>query len=229
MGISERREKEKTERRKAILSCAKELIHLKGIERVSMEEIARKAELSKATVYLYFSSKEVLLNEICEESARIFLEYIKSSFGKGVPSVVANLSGLQALKYFWQGFVELFGNSEEMIIIFSVHRFLDPSLPNFLLKEQNKSSNVVAIITTIKNLIDRCKADGVFDPDLDSGMATNLLLSMFYAIAEKATRLPPENRNFSAILDEMTKAFQIVIHGFAKEEIDRSILDISKI
>jgi len=59
MGISERREREKTERRKAILDCARSLILSQGVQRVSMEDIARKAELSKATVYLYFSSKEL--------------------------------------------------------------------------------------------------------------------------------------------------------------------------
>ena len=46
MGITERREREKTERRRAILNCARELILLQGVDRVSMDDIARKAELS---------------------------------------------------------------------------------------------------------------------------------------------------------------------------------------
>src|SRR5215510_9379694 len=102
MGISERREREKNERRRTILKCARELILLQGVERVSMEDIAKRAELSKATVYLYFSSKEVLLNEICEEAARIFLEHIRPQNGGEAPA--ARLTGFQALKYFWHGF-----------------------------------------------------------------------------------------------------------------------------
>jgi AcrR family transcriptional regulator len=220
MGISERREREKAERRRTILKCAKELILSQGVERVSMEDIARRAELSKATVYLYFSSKEILLNEICEDAARVFLEHMRPSPEFAVPT------GLEALKYFWRGFVELFGNSDDMVIIFKVRNFQDPGLPNFLLKEQNKSPYVSAIIESMKNLIDSCKAEGVFDPNLDSAMATSLLLSTFSIIVEKASQIPLEHRKFPAIVEEMTKSFQIILRGFAKEGIDRSSLDI---
>jgi AcrR family transcriptional regulator len=221
MGISERREREKIERRRTILQCARELILLQGVEKVSMEDIAQKAELSKATVYLYFSSKEILFNEICEDAARIFLEHIKP-----VPEPQQKLTGLEALKYFWRGFVELFGNTDDMVIIFKVRNFLEPGLTNFLLNEHSKSPNVNAIIKEIKNLIDRCKAEGFFDPNLDSAMATGLFLSMFSIIVEKAAGLPLKDRNFPAIIEEMTNSFQIIIRGFAREGIDRSLLDI---
>ena len=98
MGISERREREKIERRRTILNCARELILSQGVQRVSMEDIARKAELSKATVYLYFSSKDVLFNEICDEAARVFVGYFKSFMGTGI-------TGMAALKCFWRGYV----------------------------------------------------------------------------------------------------------------------------
>ena len=219
MGISERREREKEERRKTILKCAKELILLDGVENVSMENIAQKAELSKATVYLYFSNKEILLNEICEESARVFLDHIKLSSA-------SQLTGMQAIKYFWRGFVDLFGNSDDMIIIFKVRNFLGPNLPNFLLKEQSKSPNVDAILEAMKNLIESCKAEGIFDPGLDSAMATQLLLSMFSIMVERAAHIPMENRKFPAVVEEMTNSFQIIIRGFAREGIDRKALDI---
>jgi len=220
MGINERREREKVERRKTILSCAKEMILSQGVARLSMEDIARKAELSKATVYLYFSGKEILLNEICEESALVFLERFKSFTGSG-------LSGIEALKYFWRGYVETFGSSDDIIIVFQVHNYLDSSPHDFLLKEQGKSPNVNAILNAMKNIIDQCKAEGVFDPNLDSGMATRLLLSMFSAIIENASRVPVEARKSSDVAKEMTNAFQIIIRGFAKEGVDRSCLDIT--
>jgi len=119
MGINERREREKNERRRAILNCAKELILLQGVDQVSMEDIARKAELSKATLYLYFSGKELIFNEICEESARIFLSHFKPLLENGV-------SAMESIRYFWRGYVELFGNFDEMLIVFKVRSFLNP-------------------------------------------------------------------------------------------------------
>ncbi|MDR0455964.1 MAG: TetR/AcrR family transcriptional regulator [Treponema sp.] len=220
MGISERREREKIERRKSILKCARELILAQGVERVSMEDIARKAELSKATVYLYFSGKEILFNEICEDAARVFVEHFR-------PILEGSLTGIAALKYFWRGYVELFGSSDEMIIIFQVRNFIYPGLPIISLEEQNKSSHVDIILDTIKTIIDQCKAEGIFDPQLDSAQATRLFLSMFSVIVENAVRMPPEAKKSPIIIKEMANAFQIILRGFAKEGIDRSCLNIS--
>jgi AcrR family transcriptional regulator len=228
MGISERREREKAERRRAILNCARELILSEGVERVSMEDIARKAELSKATVYLYFSGKEVILNEICEEAARVFLERFKPYSETGV-------TGLKAMKCFWRGYVELFGHSDEMLIIFQVRNYLNSWPPVVFPDGQSESPRVDTILEVMKTVIEQCKAEGVFDPDLDSDLATRLLLSMFSSIVEKVSRMPPEpsaeagrdTGKSPAIIEEMSNAFRIILRGFAREGIDRSCLDIT--
>jgi AcrR family transcriptional regulator len=220
MGITERREREKTERRRSILNCARALILSQGVDRVSMEDIARKAELSKATLYLYFSGKEIIFNEICEESARIFLGHFK-------PLLETCVSGIDGLKCFWRGYVELFGNSDEMIIVFMVRSFLNPGLPFVSMEGQSKSPNVDSIIAAMRALIDQCKTEGAFDPNLDSEMATRLLLSMFSNAIDSTARLPAGSRKSPALLEEMTKAFQIIVYGFAREGIRRSGLDIN--
>ena len=222
MGINERREREKNERRRAILNCAKELILLQGVDQVSMEDIARKAELSKATLYLYFSGKELIFNEICEESARVFLSHFKPLLENGV-------SAMESIRYFWRGYVELFGNFDEMLIVFKVRSFLNPGQPFVSIEEQSQSPNVDSILAIMKTLIDQCKSEGIFDPNLDSEIATRLVLSMFSSIIDNTARLPIEARKSPALLKEMTKAFQILIYGFAKEGIARSSLDIIKL
>jgi len=218
MGISERREREKIERRNAILECARELVLAHGVENVNMEDIASKAELSKATVYLYFSSKEELLSEICEEAARKFYEHLKMFSDNG-------LKGIAALKFLWKGYIQLFGSFSEMVIIFQVRNYLDSWTP-IVSMEDKKSTNVNAILSSIKNIIDECKTEGVFAPDLDSTIATRLVLSIFSQIIEHASHLPIEVRGSPAVIDEMINTFQIIIRGFAKEGISHSILDI---
>lgn len=58
MGVSERKEREKKRRREDILDAAEKVFFEKGIDLATMEDVALTAELSKATLYLYFSSKE---------------------------------------------------------------------------------------------------------------------------------------------------------------------------
>jgi len=188
---------------------------------VSMEDIARKAELSKATLYLYFSGKEIIFNEICEEAARVFLDNLK-------PFLETGVSGIEGLKCFWRTYVELFGNFDEMLIIFKVQSFLNPGLPFVSIEEQTKSPNVDNILAMMKTLIDQCKTEGIFDPNLDSEMATRLTLSMFSNIIDSTARLPLEARKSPALLNEMAKAFQIIVYGFAKEGIPRSSLNITE-
>ena len=65
---TDEREK-RDQRRSAILNAARKLFFEKGFRYVTVENIARKAELSKGSIYLYFSSKEeiytqILLNDI---------------------------------------------------------------------------------------------------------------------------------------------------------------------
>jgi len=219
MGISERREREKIIRRKAILDCTKDLILEQGVERVSMENIADKAELSKATVYLYFSSKDELLNEICEEAAKLFCEHLES-FHK------ANLRGMVALRYLWKGYVDLFGSSNEMIIVFQVRSYLNSWLSAVSLEGQKQSPHIDEILLAIKSLINQCKEEGVFAPDLDATVATRLLLSLFSMMVEHASKLPADLRGSPVIIEEMTNTFQIIIRGFAREGIEHSLLNI---
>ena len=223
MGITERREREKIERRNAILNCAKELIFEQGVERVGMEDIARKAELSKATLYLYFSGKEILFNEICEEAAKAFL-------GRFSPYWESGLTGISALKRFWYGYVELFGDSKEMVLIFRVYNYLNSwpimnTIPGND-AEQYNSPCVDTIFNMMKTIIEQCKSEGVFDPELDSTLAMRLVLSLFSFFVGNAANITLGTDKTEAIVNEMKNAFQILIRGFAREGVNRSQLDL---
>ncbi len=60
MGIQERKEREKEQRREEILNAAQKIFFEKGLQNATMDEIAEAAELSKGTLYLYYGSKEDL-------------------------------------------------------------------------------------------------------------------------------------------------------------------------
>jgi len=60
MGIKERKEREKGRRRQQIMNAAKRVFSEKSFNQATMEDIAREAELSPGTIYLYFKNKEEL-------------------------------------------------------------------------------------------------------------------------------------------------------------------------
>ncbi len=56
-----RRERKKLETRRRIFRSAFELFALKGFEGTTVEEIARRADVAKGTVFNYFANKQALL------------------------------------------------------------------------------------------------------------------------------------------------------------------------
>jgi AcrR family transcriptional regulator len=60
MGIQERKQRERKRRRQQIIVAAKRVFSEKGYSKSTMEDIAREAELSPGTLYLYFKNKDEL-------------------------------------------------------------------------------------------------------------------------------------------------------------------------
>lgn len=65
MGIQERKQREREMRRQQIMVAAKRVFTEKGYEKSTMEDIAKEAELSPGTLYLYFRSKDELYASLC--------------------------------------------------------------------------------------------------------------------------------------------------------------------
>ena len=64
MVVASRKERERVQRKEAILDAAMRVFERKGYQATSMGEIAKEAEFSKGTLYLYFDSKFGLFAEL---------------------------------------------------------------------------------------------------------------------------------------------------------------------
>lgn len=64
--IAQRRQEEKDRRRNEILDAAEAVFADVGLERATMDQVARKARLSRALLYVYFDDKSDLLMGVCE-------------------------------------------------------------------------------------------------------------------------------------------------------------------
>ena len=80
MGYNDRKRQEKEIRRKDIIDAAERVFFSKGYENASMDDVAREAEFSKRTVYVYFNSKEQIYFEIMIRGYRLLIGMIENSF-----------------------------------------------------------------------------------------------------------------------------------------------------
>lgn len=65
MGIQERRQRERDERRDRIVDAARALFAAHGYEAVTLRRVAEAIEYAPATIYQHFEDKDALLREIC--------------------------------------------------------------------------------------------------------------------------------------------------------------------
>lgn len=78
MGSSERKEKEKEIRRKDIIDAAERIFFTKGYHYATMDDVAKEAEYSKRTVYVYFNSKEQIYFEIMIRGYRLLIVMLEA-------------------------------------------------------------------------------------------------------------------------------------------------------
>ncbi len=75
MAITDRRKRERERRRAEILAAAAAIFAERGVDGASMDAIAERAELGKATLYYYFDTKEQLhAAVIADATERFFAE-----------------------------------------------------------------------------------------------------------------------------------------------------------
>lgn len=86
MGAEERKQQEKEIKRKDIIDAAEKVFFANGYENSSMDAVAKKAEFSKRTVYVYFNSKEQIYFEIMIRGYRQLLRMMEEGFGKEKPA-----------------------------------------------------------------------------------------------------------------------------------------------
>ena len=65
---------DKTERKAFILEVAQKLFTKFGLAKTTIEDIAKKAHMGKASIYYYFSNKETIFKEVVEKEGKILKE-----------------------------------------------------------------------------------------------------------------------------------------------------------
>lgn len=147
MGLEERRKRERENRKNVILKAARKLFLEKGFKTVTVESIARKAELSKGSIYLYYNSKEEIYTQILLSDI--------DKFHNHIADLLQNPSNAsEALVRLADIYVDFFLNERELfriLMTFMLHTTY-MNLPQDLNKQIIKTTNrTIGIIEEIFN------------------------------------------------------------------------------
>jgi AcrR family transcriptional regulator len=83
MGSKERREREREQRKSHILDTARALLLEKGLNATSINQIAKRSELSIGAIYFYFKDKEELFAALQLEGLDLLGQTIRKAMKKG--------------------------------------------------------------------------------------------------------------------------------------------------
>lgn len=99
MGIQERKERERERRRQQIIVAAKRVFSANGFNKTTMEDIAKEAELSPGTLYLYFRNKDELFASLSLRMLQFLIIRLESITGETDLTVAEKLAVVKQALY----------------------------------------------------------------------------------------------------------------------------------
>ena len=148
MGLEERRKREKENRKNAILKAARKLFFDKGFKNVTVESIAKKAELSKGSVYLYFKSKEDIYTQILLTDIDKFHKVIANLMEEGQSSSTMLMGLANVYADFFMNDRELFRIMMNYMLNID-HMNLPEEIDHLIVKATNKTIDIIEEIFMI--------------------------------------------------------------------------------
>ncbi len=208
MGISERKEREREQRRNDIIDAAEKVIFSKHLDASTMDEIAEEAELSKGTLYLYFKNKTELFLAIQERGLSMlvddFRKTLKNSGSKVGLDLIHDLGETYfkfSVKYPNYYNADVYGRSQE---------FLD-EVKNL---DMSKACNAkrALLMSALQTALQKGVDDGSIRNDIDpKRMSLQLYASFFGIIQVHQTR---KRAVLESIMELMDIDTEIMIYEY---------------
>jgi AcrR family transcriptional regulator len=168
VGIVERKEREKEARRTAILDAAERVFMERGFTAATMDDIAKRAELAKGTVYLYYRSKEELQLGLVHRG----LELLHEAFSVGMEGKSTSIERLLTMgESYWQFANDRYFYFELLHVAELPYR--PGQISEGAILTLHERSN--AIWSLIIGEIENAKAEGTVQPEVSSIAVASML------------------------------------------------------
>jgi AcrR family transcriptional regulator len=212
MGIQERKQRERERRRQQIMVAAKRVFIKKGYGRATMESIAREAELSAGTIYLYFKNKSELWATLSVRVLQYLLIRLDHLHSKTELDHKGKISQLKAV----------------LLDAYEFDPMIFKNLFNLQTSETLKEISP-GLIDEIKDLRQKTidKIAAIFQQGIDQGVfldrhpmeIADIVWSMFSGVVLWGTREKSEDSKTDRLKPTLETAFEIFEKGiFIQEE-----------
>jgi len=211
LGSERRREREKEQRRSAILRAARKEFFEKGFRAVTVDSIARRSELSKGAIYLYFKSKE-------EIYAQILLRDIDKFHEKVVSLLDPSRSASDNLRRYAEVYAAFFISDRELFRIFMNFMIqhnpvnFTPNINDHIVKSTNQT--VVIIEQILQMGIER----GEFPGCRDVRVCRNALWGLLNGIIALHLFTGRENTREERVRNQVRGGLEVFIAGLRSEQ-----------
>ncbi len=181
MGVAERKEREKIQRRNSIIDAAEKIFFKEGIDQASMDQVAQEAELSKGTLYLYFKSKDELYRAIILRGFIILKRKLKEA-------ALPQESGFQNVKAISEAYIRF---SYEHLGYFNAILHYQNDIFSSRDREPSQVQSLEggnAVIGVLINAIERGKGDGSISSSLNEVETAFVLWSQITGLLQVIQR-----------------------------------------
>lgn len=210
MGTPERREREREQRRQAIVNAAEKIFFSKGYEKSTMDDIAAESELSKGTLYLYFKSKEEVYLAIILRGMKI----LRSLFEEAVDSNETGLGKVRAIGQAYSKFHSDYRHHYDALMYYSLMKIdvfgQSPATAELKTFMENKE-----VMTILVNAIKEGIKDGSIRKELDPEKTAIILWGQSSGILQLMTTKGHAIKHvFEYSRDEMLESyFEFTYHA----------------
>ncbi len=210
MGITERKQREKEDRVKHIQNSAAAVFYKKGYADTTMEEIAQLAELSKATLYLYYKSKDDLFYSIIEPAL--------SKLGKRLVKIAGNRDEAAdvTIKKIIDATYHLYEKEPDTFHVLSRYNAAEfiKILP------QDKLDHLKNIMRSnfrqMEEAIGKGIEQGLFEKRVNPPLVSIILWNCFMGVIQyQENRMEPGKRDYSK--PTLDAAIELILRGLEKK------------
>jgi len=136
------------DRKNQIIKAAAKRFARHGLNKTTLEEVARDIRIGKATIYHYFESKDELYLEVLKWETNLFIEQVKTIFANEQNTVQAKLLEYFAVK---ENLNESYKNLYEMLLNFFNDRATEQELELIKIHLSKEEDILKPLLNTSKN------------------------------------------------------------------------------
>jgi AcrR family transcriptional regulator len=170
LGLVERKEREKEQRRQQIMDAGEDLFIQYGFRNTTMDQIANHCEIARGTVYLYFKNKYELFVELFVRSIESFISNIREN-------LLSTIETEEKLRVVGKCYLDLYQTNRNAFFLMNFHDANDSEDAVPLDKIQYLMQKNQELWNIIVEIIEEGKTTGIFREDVNSNEISVLLWS----------------------------------------------------